>query len=91
VGNLDTRGSHFYLTLYWANELAEQSDDVELKALFSEMSTVLSANEQQIADELKNVQGKGVDVGGYYKPNDDKAFTAMRPSATFNKALDLMA
>ena len=90
VGEIDTRGSHFYLTLYWAKELAKQSVDVELQSVFGRMSMYLSNNERKILHELSAVQGKAVNMGGYYKPDDDMGFAAMRPSSTFNMALDLI-
>jgi isocitrate dehydrogenase len=87
VGQIDNRGSHFYIALYWAQALAEQSDDAELKALFTPIAAELAANEQKILQELIDVQGKAVDVGGYYWFDDAKANAAMRPSATFNAIL----
>lgn len=87
VGQIDNRGSHFYIALYWAQALAEQSDDAELKALFTPIAAELAANEQKIVQELIDVQGKAVDVGGYYWFDDAKANAAMRPSATFNAIL----
>jgi isocitrate dehydrogenase len=91
VGDIDTRGSHFYLTMYWARELTEQTDDADLKANFEIFSTYLSENESQIMEDLKKVQGKAIDIGGYYQPEDVKVSAAMRPSTIFNKALDLIA
>jgi isocitrate dehydrogenase len=90
VGEIDTRGSHFYLTLYWAKELAKQSFDVGLQAVFGQMSTYLSYNRQKIIHELSAVQGETVNMGGYYKPDEDMGFAAMRPSSIFNMALDLI-
>ncbi len=87
LGTTDNRGSHFYLALYWAEELAKQTDDAELAAAFAPLAENLRANEQTIADELLAVQGQPADVGGYYRPDDDKASAVMRPSATFNAAL----
>ncbi len=87
VGGIDNRGSHFYLALYWAQELAAQNDDAELKALFTPISEKLTANEKKIVDELIAVQGKPVDIGSYYQPDDAKASVALRPSATFNEIL----
>jgi len=87
VGQLDNRGSHFYLALYWAQALAAQSDDAELKARFSKLAAALSGSESKIVDELKASAGKPVDIGGYYRPDHDKASKALRPSATFNAAL----
>jgi isocitrate dehydrogenase len=84
VNELDNRGSHFYLAMYWAQELAGQSKNPELKELFSSVSTKLTDNETRIVNELNEVQGKAIDLGGYYQPNDEKASAAMRPSPTFN-------
>ncbi|MDW5376429.1 NADP-dependent isocitrate dehydrogenase [Halomonas sp. HP20-15] len=88
AGELDNRGSHFYLALYWAEALAEQDDDAELKGLFSKLTEVLKAKEQTIVDELNQVQGKPVDIQGYFHPDYQLTREAMRPSATFNKALE---
>jgi len=87
VGELDNRGSHFYLAMYWAEALAAQNDDKELAAQFKPLAETLKANEQKIIHELNAVQGKPVDMGGYYIPNFEKTSQAMRPSATLNKAL----
>ncbi|MYM62218.1 NADP-dependent isocitrate dehydrogenase [Pseudomaricurvus sp. HS19] len=87
VGELDNRGSHFYLALYWAKALAEQEKDPELKAAFAAAAEELQANEQAIVDELNTVQGGAVDLGGYYRPDPEKAAAAMRPSATLNRVL----
>ena len=87
VGGLDNRGSHFYLALYWAQALAEQNDDAALKAKFAPLAKVLADNEAAIVAELVAVQGKPVDIGGYYHPDMAKVTAAMRPSATFNAAL----
>ncbi|MBI5192136.1 MAG: NADP-dependent isocitrate dehydrogenase [Nitrospirae bacterium] len=87
VGEIDNRGSHFYLTLYWAQALAAQDDDKELKEHFSGLAKELADNEAKIAGELLAAQGKPVDIGGYYHPDQAKTSQAMRPSATFNKAL----
>ncbi len=87
VGGIDNRGSQFYLALYWAQALAAQDKDPELKATFTPIAEKLAANEKKIAGELLAVQGKPVDIGGYYHPNDAKASAAMRPSATFNEIL----
>jgi isocitrate dehydrogenase len=87
VGELDNRGSHFYLAMYWAEALAKQNDDKELAAQFKPLAETLKANEQKIVGELNAVQGKPVDMGGYYIPNFEKTSQAMRPSATLNKAL----
>ncbi|WP_462165251.1 NADP-dependent isocitrate dehydrogenase [Pseudoalteromonas xiamenensis] len=91
VGELDNRGSHFYLAMYWAQELAAQSDDAELKDLFTVVAADMSANEQSIVDELNNAQGTSMDIGGYYQPNDELAFAAMRPSQTLNAILAKLA
>ncbi|MBL6636486.1 MAG: NADP-dependent isocitrate dehydrogenase [Ilumatobacteraceae bacterium] len=90
VGGLDNRGSHFYLALYWAQALAAQSNDADLASSFAPLADALSAGEDQIVAELVAVQGSPCDVGGYYRPNDDLASAAMRPSETFNNALALL-
>ncbi|HKY58409.1 MAG TPA: NADP-dependent isocitrate dehydrogenase [Aeromicrobium sp.] len=87
LGTTDNRGSHFYLALYWAEELAKQTEDAELAAAFAPLAEKLRANEQAIADELIAVQGKPVDIGGYYRPDEAKVSAVMRPSATFNAVL----
>jgi isocitrate dehydrogenase len=87
VGSLDNRGSHFYLALYWAEELANQSKDPELQALFAPFAKKLGAAESAINSELIAAQGKAVDIGGYYQPDNAKAAAAMRPSKTFNDIL----
>ena len=87
IGGLDNRGSHFYLALYWAQALAAQDEDPGLKALFAPLAERLAADEAVIVGELNGVQGKPVEIGGYYHPALDKAGAAMRPSATFNAAL----
>jgi isocitrate dehydrogenase len=87
LGTLDNRGSHFYLALYWAQELARQTDDAEIAAAFKGLAETLAANETAIVEELLAVQGKPADVGGYYLPDDEKAAAVMRPSKTFNEAL----
>lgn len=91
VKELDNRGSHFYLTLYWAEMLAHQDDDEELKRKFLKLYKKLMENKEQIKKELMEVQGKPVDLGGYYKPDDVKASKAMRPSVTFNTIIELFA
>ncbi|MCB1647885.1 MAG: NADP-dependent isocitrate dehydrogenase, partial [Pseudomonadales bacterium] len=88
VGELDNRGSHFYLALYWAQALAAQSKDADLQKRFQSVAKALSENEAKILDELNGAQGKPVDLGGYYQPDDQKAFAAMRPSATLNAIID---
>lgn len=84
IGELDNRGSHFYLALYWAQALAAQTDDAELAAQFAPIATDLSACEDAIVSELNAVQGSPVDLGGYYAPDEEKLEKVMRPSATFN-------
>ncbi|MFV0309481.1 MAG: NADP-dependent isocitrate dehydrogenase, partial [Desertimonas sp.] len=87
VGQIDNRGSHFYLALYWAQELAGQRDDGELAARFAPLAERLAAAESTIADELLAVQGEPADIGGYYRPDAAKTAAVMRPSATLNEAL----
>jgi isocitrate dehydrogenase len=87
VGELDNRGSHFYLAMYWARELATQHDDAELAATFASVAEALADGEQAIIAELNGVQGSPVDIGGYYQPDADKTVAAMRPSASFNSVL----
>jgi isocitrate dehydrogenase len=87
VGGIDNRGSHFYLSLYWAQELAAQKDDAELAAAFAPLAEKLSADEAKIVEELNAVQGKPAEIGGYYQPDPQKAAAVMRPSATWNEAL----
>jgi isocitrate dehydrogenase len=87
VGQIDNRGSHFYLALYWAQALAAQDKDAELKARFTPLADALTANEAKIVDELNSVQGVAMNIGGYYRPNEVLVQAAMRPSATFNAAL----
>jgi len=87
VGSIDNRGSHFYLALYWAQELAAQTDDSDLAAAFKPLAENLASQEQTITAELLAVQGSPADIGGYYRPDDAKASAVMRPSATFNEAL----
>ena len=87
VGEIDNRGSHFYLALYWAQALAAQTKDAELQARFKPLAETLAKNEAKINAELIGAQGKPVDVGGYYLPDDAKASAAMRPSATLNAAI----
>jgi isocitrate dehydrogenase len=90
VNELDTRGSHFYLALYWAEALARQTQDAELKARFTGVAQQMAANESQIVRELNGAQGHPVDIGGYYHPNDELAATALRPSATLNAIVDAL-
>jgi isocitrate dehydrogenase len=87
LGTTDNRGSHFYLALYWARELASQTSDAEIAAAFKELAETLAANEAAIAAELLAVQGQPADIGGYYLPDPEKATAVMRPSKTFNEAL----
>ncbi|PTD96183.1 NADP-dependent isocitrate dehydrogenase [Pseudothauera lacus] len=87
TGELDNRGSQFYLSLYWAQALAAQGEDAELAARFASLAKALADNEQKIIDELKAVQGKAVDIGGYYLPDAAKCAAVMRPSATFNAVI----
>jgi isocitrate dehydrogenase len=87
IGGIDNRGSHFYLALYWAEELARQTDDAELAQAFGPLAEALSENEETIVAELIGVQGRPVDIGGYYRPDDAKAESVMRPSATLNDTL----
>ncbi|HQN47368.1 MAG TPA: NADP-dependent isocitrate dehydrogenase, partial [Rugosibacter sp.] len=88
TGELDNRGSQYYLALYWAQALAEQNEDQQLKAYFTPLAQQLANNEQQIIAELNAVQGKPVDIGGYFLPDQAKADSVMRPSPTFNAALE---
>jgi isocitrate dehydrogenase len=87
VGSIDNRGSHFYLALYWAQELAQQTDDTDLAAAFGGLAKNLASQEQTITAELLAVQGSPADIGGYYRPDGALASAVMRPSATFNEAL----
>jgi isocitrate dehydrogenase len=87
VGEIDNRGSHFYLALYWAQALAAQTKDKELAARFKPLAETLANNEAKINGELVAAQGKPVDTGGYYQPDAKKTSAAMRPSATLNAAL----
>jgi len=91
VGELDNRGSHFYLALYWAAELAQQTADAELAARFAPLAARLAADERTIVAELNAVQGSPVDIGGYYLPDPQRTAAAMRPSATLNAALAALA
>ncbi|MGW6460113.1 NADP-dependent isocitrate dehydrogenase [Streptomyces sp. NPDC055078] len=87
LGGIDNRGSHFYLALYWAQELARQTEDAQLAESFGALAKTLAEQERTIVDELIAVQGSPVDIGGYYQPDPAKASAVMRPSATFNQAL----
>ena len=88
VNELDNRGSHFYLALYWAQAIAAQDSDTDLKAKFSTLAEQLSSSESKIVEELNNAQGSEVNIDGYYYPSADKADSAMRPSATMNSIID---
>jgi len=90
AGEIDNRGSSFYLALYWAEALANQNDDAEIKNRFGKIYKELSVNEEKIVSDLISVQKKPVDLGGYFMPDDKKAFAVMRPSAVFNKIIDEM-
>jgi isocitrate dehydrogenase len=87
VGEIDNRGSHFYLAMFWAEELAAQTEDAELAAAFASFAQALRANESTIDAELLAVQGSPVDLGGYYRPDAARAEAVMRPSQTFNDVL----
>ncbi|MDT4833052.1 Isocitrate dehydrogenase [NADP] [compost metagenome] len=91
VGGLDNRGSHYYLAMYWAQAVAAQTDDRELAAQFAAAARALADGEDAILAELKAAQGKPLDIGGYYQPDEARASQAMRPSATLNKALAAIA
>jgi isocitrate dehydrogenase len=91
VGEIDNRGSHFYLALYWAQALAEQTHDKTLQARFAKVAKQLADNEAKIVAELLGAQGKPVDMGGYYHPDQEKTTKAMRPSPTFNAIVDAIA
>ncbi len=88
AGELDNRGSHFYLAMYWAQELAAQNEDAELKKMFEPIAKALEENEIKIMDEINSTQGKPVDIAGYYWPDEEKVTAAMRPSKTFNEIID---
>ena len=87
-GELDNRGSHFYVALYWAQALAAQTEDQGLAERFAPIAEALSSGEETIVNELNSAQGPAMDVGGYYQPNPDLAAKAMRPSMTFNEIID---
>ncbi|MFD4988708.1 NADP-dependent isocitrate dehydrogenase [Streptomyces sp. NPDC058374] len=91
IGGIDNRGSHFYLALYWAQELAQQSDDAKLAEAFAPLAATLAEQEETIVGELAAVQGKPVDIGGYYQPDPAKAEAVMRPSKTLNQAIATLA
>ncbi|MFQ3268993.1 MAG: isocitrate dehydrogenase, partial [Flavobacteriales bacterium] len=88
VNELDNRGSHFYIAMYWAQELAKQTIDSDLQAKFTPIAEELSNKEEKIVDELNTVQGAVVNLEGYYAPNNTIAATSMRPSATLNAIID---
>ncbi|MCH2506813.1 MAG: NADP-dependent isocitrate dehydrogenase, partial [Dehalococcoidia bacterium] len=90
VKELDTRGSHFYLALYWAEALAKQTKDAELQARFTPVAQEMVANEEKIVQELNDAQGQPVDIGGYYHPSEEMTAKAMRPSATLNAIIDAL-
>ena len=87
TGELDNRGSHFYLAMYWAQALVEQTADAELQAYFAPLAKALADNEEKIVEELNSVQGKSVDIGGYFMADAEKTKAVMRPSATLNAVL----
>ena len=88
VNELDTRGSHFYLALYWAEALAKQTQDTELQSRFAEVAKQMAANEDDILQEMIDAQGHPVDIGGYFHPSQAMSAAAMRPSATLNAIID---
>jgi isocitrate dehydrogenase len=88
VNELDNRGSHFYLAMYWAQELANQNEDEDLKSQFTSISEKLTSKETEIVDELNEVQGAAIDIDGYYEPKEDLVSQAMRPSPKFNKIIE---
>jgi isocitrate dehydrogenase len=90
AGELDVRGSHFYLTLYWAQALAAQNDDAGLRAKFAPVADTLASNETAIVTEMAAAQGKAVDIGGYYHPDPRLCAAFMRPSAIFNQVVDAL-
>jgi isocitrate dehydrogenase len=90
VGELDNRGSHFYLALYWAQELAEQDEDDGLAERFGALAKRLAEHEETIIKELSDAQGSPVEIDGYYRPDPDKVAAAMRPSRTLNEALEAL-
>jgi isocitrate dehydrogenase len=91
VGQIDNRGSHYYLAMYWAEALAAQTKDKALQARFAGVAQQLAANEAKINEELIGAQGKPVDMGGYYRPDPAKTAAAMRPSPTLNAIIDALA
>ena len=91
TGELDNRGSHYYLSLYWAQALAAQDEDAELKAKFAPLAQALAENEEKIIAELAQVQGQPADIGGYYAIDQAKVNAVMRPSTTFNNVISSVA
>ncbi len=91
AGELDNRGTHFFLAQYWAQALAEQNDDKELQEKFTKIASQLTDNETKILAEIASAEGKATDIGGYYKPDEDKMEKAMRPSATLNSIIDAIS
>ena len=91
AGELDNRGSHFYLAMYWAQALAKQNQDQMLKDMFTEIAKRLKENETSIVNDLNKIQGKPVDINGYYSPDHQLTSQAMRPSHTFNAILNSIA
>ena len=91
MNEIDNRGSHFYLTLFWAEELAKQTDDQPLADAIAPIAKALRENEDAIARELLSVQGSEVDLGGYYNPSNEKADSVMRPSKTLNEIIAQLA
>jgi isocitrate dehydrogenase len=91
LGTIDNRGSHFFLALYWAQELAKQTDDAGLAAAFAPVAEALASQEEAIVSELLAVQGSPVELGGYYRPDEEKVFAVMRPSKTLNGIVDGLA
>lgn len=90
AGELDNRGTHFYVAMYWAQAMAKQTEDSELKEIFTPLASNLTENEVKIIAELNEIQGKAADIGGYYFPVEDKLNSVMRPSSTFNQAIDTL-
>ena len=90
VGELDNRGSHFYLSMYWAENLANQIHDIELQQIFRSVAKKLFEHQTTIVQELLDVQGKEIDMGGYYHPNEEKISHLMRPSKMFNDIIDAL-
>jgi len=91
AGELDNRGSHYYLAMYWAQALADQNSDLELKKVFTPVAAALAANEKTIISELNGSQGKAINISGYYHPDEVKTSEAMRPSKTLNEIIRNLA